>query len=142
MEAKANQELEKKRTATMTVPLSPDEKERIERSFSKEVSREDIQRDVNSILGQMSEQEIQEAREELLHSLDPKLISFLMKRSQYKESMEPAVEMAPVIATEEERPEKLRILSIIPKSRQRQISMLLLRCFRMLKNSNWNGQIQ
>ncbi|KNB44205.1 RNA polymerase 2-associated protein [Blastocystis sp. subtype 4] len=86
----------------MTVPLSPDEKERIERSFSKEVSREDIQRDVNSILGQMSEQEIQEAREELLHSLDPKLISFLMKRSQYKESMEPAVEMAPVIATEEE----------------------------------------
>lgn len=103
MEAKAKKEMETKQAAKTAVSLSAEEKKQIERSFSKEVSREDIQRDVNSILGQMSEQEIFEACEELLHSLDPKLISFLMKRSQYKQSMEPSVEEAPVIATEEEK---------------------------------------
>ena len=65
--------------------LSEEEKKQMERSFSKEVSGEEIKRGVDAIMGQMSEQEILDAREELLHSLDPKLISFLMKRSQYKE---------------------------------------------------------
>ena len=102
MEAKAKREVEINRNTKPAVQLSPDEKKQIERSFSKEVSREEIQHDVNSILGQMSEQEIQEAHEELLHSLDPKLISFLMKRSQYKESMEPVAETAQSVTTEEE----------------------------------------
>lgn len=65
--------------------LSEEEKKQMERSFSKEVSGEEIKTGVDAIMGQMSEQEILDAREELLHSLDPKLISFLMKRSQYKE---------------------------------------------------------
>ena len=64
--------------------LSEEEKKQMERSFSKEVSGEEIKRGVDAIMGQMSEQEIMDAREELLHSLDPKLISFLMKRSQYR----------------------------------------------------------
>lgn len=86
MEAKAQS---KKKVSNATPKeareLSEEEKKQMERSFSKEVSGEEIRKGVDAIMGQMSEQEILDAREELLHSLDPKLISFLMKRSQYKE---------------------------------------------------------
>ena len=82
MEAKAEKKVEQSQPFT---PLSDQEKAAAERSISKEVSRDEIKQGVNSILGQMSEQEILDAQNELMHSLDPSLISFLMKRSQYKE---------------------------------------------------------
>ena len=57
---------------------------KMERSFSHEVDDKDIQHDVQEVMGQMTEEEKLQARDELLQSLDPSLIAFLQKRSAYK----------------------------------------------------------
>ena len=56
----------------------------MERSFSHEIDDKDIQHDVQEMMGQMTEEEKLQARDELLQSLDPSLIAFLQKRSAYK----------------------------------------------------------
>ena len=66
---------------------SEEEEVKLKRSLNCEVKTEDLQRDVTSILNQMSPEEIQEAQKELLSTLDPSLIQFLQKRSAYKDSL-------------------------------------------------------
>ena len=55
---------------------SEEEETKLKRSLNCEVKTEDLQRDVTSILNQMSPEEIQEAQKELLSTLDPSLIQY------------------------------------------------------------------
>ena len=77
------------------IQLSSEEEEKIKRSLPGEVQPEELQRDVSNMLNQMSEEEIADARKELLSSLDPSLIAFLQKRGQYKDSLKGKTESIP-----------------------------------------------
>lgn len=83
MEAKAKQ----KKQPMNSLSMSKEDEEKVKRSLQCEVRSEDLQNHVQSILSQMSKEEIMEARDDLLKSLDPSLISFLQKRSAYKDSL-------------------------------------------------------
>lgn len=85
MESKARQQKQATtKTSSSTQSLSEKDVMKMERSFSHEVDDKDIQHDVQEVMGQMTEEEKLQARDELLQSLDPSLIAFLQKRSAYK----------------------------------------------------------